>query len=84
MALKPITIFCPNCCKDDDLWISPREYYKVECKSCGRKWERNELNEICTKLVNKAKTDRKFQWWSECLRIQMQHTINPFTGNTYA
>ena len=77
-----IELFCPNC--KGDLWISPREFYRVECMLCGGKWEDNELREICFRLIQKARADRSFQHWAVCLRIQMQHTINPFTGRCYA
>ena len=84
MALTQIDLICPDCKVGGSLWISPREFYNVECRTCGRKWGRDELNEICTRLAQKAKVDRNFKWWADCLRIQMQHMINPFTGKSYA
>lgn len=84
VVLIQIDLFCPHCKENGDLWTSPREFYRVECKICKRKWEHNELNKICLMLVKKAKRDRSFQHWAECLRIQLQHTINPFTGRYYA
>lgn len=84
MALKPIELFCPKCKENGALWIYPREFYRVKCEACGREWEKNEINEICTKLIKKAESNRMFRHWAGCLRIQMQHTINPFTGRCYA
>lgn len=84
MVLAEVDLFCPCCEESGNLWVSPTYFYRVECKMCGKKWAYNELNKICTKLVQKAKSDRSFQWWADCLKIQMQHMINPFTGKCYA
>ena len=84
MALAQVDLICPHCKESGDLWVSPRKFYSVECRECGRRWDYKELNEICMRLIQKARSDRKFQWWAECLKIQMQHTINPFTGKCYA
>ena len=83
MALKQIDLFCPDCKEQGKLWITPKDFYRVNCEKCGMEWEHNELNEICWKLIKRAESDRKFQWWSACLRIQMQHNINPVTGRSY-
>ena len=84
MALAQIDLICPDCKEGGDLWISPHKFYNVECRKCGKEWEYNELNKICTRLAQKAKEDRSFQWWADCLKIQMQYMINPFTGKNYA
>lgn len=84
MALTQVDLFCPHCKENGDLLISPRYFYKVECKKCAREWGHYELNEICLMLNRKAESDRSFQHWAGCLRILMQHTINPFTGRCYA
>ncbi|KKM80208.1 hypothetical protein LCGC14_1342220 [marine sediment metagenome] len=77
-------LFCPNCKEKGVLWVRPRLCYRVECEVCGGKWENNELREICFRLIEKARADRMFQHWAVCLGIQMQHTINPYTGRCYA
>jgi len=84
MALVQVDLFCPHCKESGDLWTSPTHFYEVECKICGRKWEHNELNEICTMLIKKVERDRGFQWWADCLKIQLHYTINPFTGKCLA
>ena len=81
--LVAVALFCPHCKEGGGLWVSPRELFRVKCKVCKEEWEHNELNEICWKLLKKAESDRKFQWWASCLRIQMQYTINSFTGRCY-
>lgn len=62
MALKKVDIFCPDCKDGGDLWVYPRRCFEVECRNCKKKWEYNELKEICTMLVKKAKADRSFQY----------------------
>ncbi len=84
MALPQESLFCPDCMESGELLINPRNYYEVSCTTCGQKWEHNELNGICHRLINRAESDRSFKHWAACLRIQMQHTINPNTGMTYA
>ena len=84
MALVQVDLFCPYCEENGDLWISPTYFYEVECKRCGKEWGHNELNEICTMLIKKAERDRSFQWWADCLQIQMQYMFSPFTGKCYA
>lgn len=84
MALGKVDIFCPDCKGGGGLWVYPRRFFEVECRNCKKKWEYHELKEICAMLAKKAESDRSFQHWAVCLRIQMQHTINPFTGKCYA
>ena len=83
MALTQVDLICPHCKENGELWVSPRDCYRVECRECGKKWEHNELNEICTMLIKKAESDRSFKHWTDCLRIQMQHMIDPYTGKCY-
>lgn len=84
MPLPNIELFCPNCKECGDLWESPRLHFETTCKTCGQKWEKIELKEICYRIIKKAEADRSSQHYAGCLRILMQHTINPFTGRTYA
>ncbi len=83
MALPKVDLFCPNCKENGALWVYPRQDFEVKCRGCGKKWEYNKLKEICMIMIQKASEDRRFQWWADCLRIQMQHTINPYTGKCY-
>lgn len=84
MPLQQKDLFCPHCKENGELWLYPREFYRVKCEICGSEWERYELNQICTMLIKKEERDRRFRHWAVCLRIQRQHTINPYTGRTYA
>ncbi len=84
MALPSIKLFCPHCKEDGDLWKNPRLHFEITCETCGRKWEYIELKEICYRLIKRAEANRGSQHYADCFRILMQHTINPFTGRTYA
>ncbi len=84
MALKEIKLFCPDCKENGRLWVNPRLCYQATCEVCGGKWEYHKIKAICHKLIRKAESDKSFQHWANCLHIQMQHTINPMTGRTYA
>ena len=81
MPLPNIELFCPHCKERGKLWENPRLYFEM---TCGRKWEYIELKEICYRIIHKAESNRSSQHYAACLRILMQHTINPFTGRTYA
>lgn len=60
MALPKVDLFCPHCSKESgDLWENPRRFFEVECRNCKKKWDYNELNEICTKLIRKEKRNQQ-------------------------
>jgi uncharacterized protein YbaR (Trm112 family) len=82
--VKDKDLFCPHCKNDGDLWISPTRNYEVTCKKCKRVWGRAELSEICIMVGKRAEEVARFQYWAACLRILMQHTINPYTGRRLA
>ena len=82
--MRDENLFCPVCKESGDLWIYPTKFYEVACERCGCKWERDKLVRICTRLIKRAEEKRSSQHWAACLRIQMQHTTNPFTGKCLA
>lgn len=84
LLLRDEDLFCPACRGGGDLWVSSADPREVNCKECRKKWNHAELKAICRRLIKRAKEANGDQHRAACLRILMQHTINPFTGRCLA